>query len=40
VIEYSRGQLEALSGGIIQLAQAEKLDAHANAVRIRFSEEG
>lgn len=40
VIEYSRGQLEALSGGIIQLAQAEKLDAHANAVRIRFPEEG
>ncbi len=39
VIEYSREQLKALSDGIIQLAQAEKLDAHANSVRIRFPEE-
>ena len=39
VIEYSREQLETLSAGIINLAQAEKLDAHANSVRIRFPEE-
>lgn len=39
VIEYSREQLETLSTGIINLAQAEKLDAHANSVRIRFPEE-
>ena len=36
VIEYSREQLEALSDGIITMAESEKLDAHANSVRIRF----
>ncbi len=36
VIEYSREQLEALSDGIIVMAESEKLDAHANSVRIRF----
>lgn len=40
VIEYSREELEKLSDGIIKLAQAEKLDAHANSVRIRFPKEG
>lgn len=40
VIEYSREQLEALSEDIIQLARAEKLDAHANSVRVRFPEGG
>ena len=40
VIEYSREQLHALSNSIINLAQAEKLDAHANSVRIRFPSEG
>lgn len=39
VIEYSREQLKTLSAGIIGLAEAEKLDAHANSVRIRFTEE-
>ena len=38
VIEYSREELEKLSTDIIALAQAEKLDAHANSVRVRFAE--
>ena len=38
VIEYSREELEKLSQDIIALAQAEKLDAHANSVRVRFAE--
>lgn len=38
VIEYSRDELEKLSDDIIALAQAEKLDAHANSVRVRFAE--
>lgn len=40
VIEFSREQLETLSEDIIQLAQAEKLNAHANSVRLRFPKEG
>ena len=39
VIEYSREELEKLSQDIIALAQAEKLDAHANSVRVRFAEQ-
>ena len=39
VIEYSREQLKTLSTCIIGLAEAERLDAHANSVRIRFTEE-
>ena len=38
VIEYSREEFEKLSTDIIALAQAEKLDAHANSVRVRFAE--
>lgn len=37
IIEYSREELEKLSADIIALAQAEKLDAHANSVRVRFA---
>ncbi len=39
VIEYSREELEKLSTDIIALAQAEKLEAHANSVRVRFQKE-
>lgn len=40
VIEFSQEQLGALAEDIIQLAEAEKLGAHANSVRIRFPKEG
>lgn len=39
VIEYSRDALAALSDDIIALAEAEKLGAHANSVRVRFAKE-
>ncbi len=36
VLEFSREALEPISGEIIALAQAEKLTAHANSIRVRF----
>ena len=38
IIEYSRDELQAVSEDIIALAQAEKLDAHANSIAVRFAE--
>jgi len=39
VIEYGREHLERVKDQVICFAQAEKLAAHANAIRIRFSQE-
>ncbi len=36
VLEFGREALEPISGEIIALAQAEKLTAHANSIRVRF----
>ena len=36
VLEFDRTSLEPISGEIIALAQAEKLTAHANSIRVRF----
>ncbi len=36
VLEFGREVLEPISGEIIALAQAEKLTAHANSIRVRF----
>ena len=36
IIEYSAEQLKAVSDDIIALANAEKLNAHANSVAVRF----
>lgn len=35
--EITRNGLENLSGAIVQMAEAEGLDAHAEAVRVRMS---
>lgn len=37
LIYYNRAALEKTSQDIIRLAEAELLDAHANAIRVRFS---
>ncbi len=39
VIEYDRQTLESVSGQIVCLAEAERLTAHANSIRVRFEEE-
>lgn len=39
IIEYSSEQLKAVSDDIIALATAEKLNAHANSVAVRFAQE-
>lgn len=36
VLEFDRASLEPISGEIIALANAEKLTAHANSIRVRF----
>ena len=36
LIYYDRASLEAVSDDVIRLARAEGLDAHANAVAVRF----
>jgi len=36
VLEFDRASLEPISGEIITLANAEKLTAHANSIRVRF----
>ena len=36
VLEFDKAALEPLSGEIIALAEAEKLTAHANSIRVRF----
>ena len=36
LIYYNRSALEKTSGDIIRFAEAELLDAHANAIRVRF----
>ena len=36
VLEFERTALEPIAGEIIALAQAEKLTAHANSIRVRF----
>ena len=40
VIQYDRGSLAPIKDQIITLAEAEKLTAHANSIRVRFEEEG
>ena len=40
VIQYDQGSLEPIKDQIITLAEAEKLTAHANSIRVRFEEEG
>ena len=40
VIQYDQGSLEPIKDQIIALAEAEKLTAHANSIRVRFEEEG
>lgn len=37
LIYYNRGALEGTSQDIIRFAEAEHLDAHANAIRVRFA---
>ena len=39
VIQYDRASLEPIKEQIITLAEAEKLTAHANSIRVRFEEE-
>lgn len=36
IIEYSRDELKTLSSEIVAMAESEKLEAHANSIRIRF----
>lgn len=36
VVEFDRASLESISQKIITLAEAEKLTAHANSIRVRF----
>ena len=38
VIEYSREELMKVADGIITMATSEKLEAHANSVRLRGGE--
>ncbi len=40
VISYSREELQKVNREIICLAESEELTAHANAVRVRFGNEG
>lgn len=40
IIQYDRGSLAPIKDQIITLAEAEKLTAHANSIRVRFEEEG
>ncbi len=40
VIQYDRESLDPIKDQIIALAEAEKLTAHANSIRVRFEEEG
>ena len=35
LISYTQAELDRVSGDIIRLAEAEGLEAHANAVRLR-----
>lgn len=39
VIQYDRASLAPIKEQIITLAEAEKLTAHANSIRVRFEEE-
>lgn len=36
IIEYSRDGLEKVAEEIVAFAESEKLDAHANSIKIRF----
>ncbi|HHW31186.1 MAG TPA: histidinol dehydrogenase [Clostridiaceae bacterium] len=40
IISYSRDALKSVKDDVIRFAEAEKLDAHANAIRVRFEEIG
>lgn len=40
VIEYDKKSLAPVAGDIIALAEAERLTAHANSIRVRFKGEG
>ena len=40
VIQYDQRSLSPIKDQIITLAEAEKLTAHANSIRVRFEEEG
>lgn len=39
VLEFPRNSLETVYSGIITMAEAEHLTAHANSIRVRFEEE-
>ena len=39
VIEYDRPSLEKVHAQVVELAEAEKLTAHANSIRVRFQSE-
>ncbi len=38
IVEFSRETLEPLAGEIVTMAMAEKLDAHANSIQVRFEQ--
>ena len=38
VVEFDRASLGPIAGEIVTLAEAEHLTAHANSIRVRFSE--
>ena len=40
IIQYDRESLDPIKDQVITLAEAEKLTAHANSIRVRFEEEG
>ena len=40
VIQYDEKSLAPIKDQIITMAEAEKLTAHANSIRVRFEEEG
>lgn len=39
VVEYGRDDLEPIHGQVVAMAEAERLTAHANSIRVRFGED-
>ena len=39
VVEYGRDSLEPIHGQVVAMAEAERLTAHANSIRVRFGED-
>ncbi len=39
VVEYGRDDLEPIHGQVVVMAEAERLTAHANSIRVRFGED-